>query len=130
MSDINYLAVIVAAVVAFIISSVWYVVFGNAMAKLSGDKADIAKPPAWKMLAEFVRSLVITFVLAYFIVQLDIVGWMDAVWLGALVWLGFPAMILTGAVLWENEPWKLAVIHTGDWLVKLLAIVVILGVWR
>lgn len=27
-------------------------------------------------------------------------------------------------------PWKLAAIHSGDWLVKLLVIAVILGAWR
>jgi hypothetical protein len=39
-------------------------------------------------------------------------------------------MILAGSVLWDNRPWKLAAIHAGDWLVKLLVMAVILGVWR
>jgi uncharacterized protein DUF1761 len=49
--------------------------------------------------------------------------------LGALVWV-FPAMILLGSVVHENVPLVLAAIHTRDWLVKLLHMAVILGVWR
>jgi hypothetical protein len=39
-------------------------------------------------------------------------------------------MILLGSVIHENVPWKLAAIHTGDWLVKLLLMAVILSLWR
>jgi hypothetical protein len=39
-------------------------------------------------------------------------------------------MILVGAVLWDKQPWKLVAIHGDDWLVKILLIAVILGVWR
>ncbi len=49
--------------------------------------------------------------------------------LGALVWV-FPAMILLGSVVHENVPLMLAAIHAGDWLVKLLLMAVIIGVWR
>jgi hypothetical protein len=27
-------------------------------------------------------------------------------------------------------PWKLTTIHAGDWLVKLVVVAVIVGVWR
>jgi hypothetical protein len=39
MYDINYLAVVVAAVAAFIASSVWYIVFGEASMKLLVTRA-------------------------------------------------------------------------------------------
>lgn len=35
----------------------------------------------------------------------------------------------TGAMIHEDTPWKLAVIHAGDWLVKLLVVAVIVTVW-
>jgi hypothetical protein len=35
-----------------------------------------------------------------------------------------------GSMLWENVPLKMAAIHAGDWLVKLVLIAVIVGVWR
>jgi hypothetical protein len=43
------------------------------------------------------------------------------------VWVGFPVMILVGAVLWERVPWRLAAIHSRDWLMKLTIVTVI--VW-
>jgi hypothetical protein len=39
-------------------------------------------------------------------------------------------MILLGSVVHEGVPFVLAAIHAGDWLVKILLMTVILGVWR
>jgi len=91
--------------------------------------APVMATPAWTMLFVVVQSLVVAFMLAYFVVHLGIIDWKGAVRLGALVWV-FPAMILLGSVVHENVPLMLAAIHAGDWLVKLLLMTVILGVWR
>ena len=132
MRRINYLAVFVAAVAAFVASSVWYTVFATASMELRGiDPATAADvgTPAWTMQFVIVQSLVIAFMLAYFVMHLGIVDWKRAVRLGAMVWI-FPAMILLGSVVHENVPLMLAAIHAGDWLVKLLLMSVILGVWH
>jgi hypothetical protein len=131
MTRVNYLAVVVAAVAAFVASSAWYTVFGNAWMELHGiDPATAADTatPAWAMLFVVVQSLVVAFMLAYFVVHLGIVNWKGAVRLGALVWV-FPAMILLGSIVHENVPLMLAAIHAGDWLVKLLLMSVVLCVW-
>jgi hypothetical protein len=132
MFRMNYLAVVVAAVAAFVVSSVWYVIFGNVWMELRGiDPATAADmgTPAWKMVFVVVQSLVVAFMLAYFVAHLGIVDWKGAVRLGALLWV-FPAMILLGSFVHENVPLMLAAIHAGDWLVKLLLMTVILGVWH
>jgi Protein of unknown function (DUF1761) len=132
MHRMNYLAVVVAAVAAFVASSVWYTIFANAWMELRGidpaAAADMATP-AWTMLFVVAQSLIVALILAYFVVQLGIVNWKGAVRLGALVWI-FPAMILLGSVVHENVPLMLAAIHAGDWLAKLLLMTTILGVWR
>ena len=111
MLGINYWAVVVAAVAAFVASSVWYIVFGKELAKVSAAFAKgMQKPQPWKMLGVLVTSLVLALVLAYF--------------------LGLAAMQWVGSMLWENVPLKMAAIHAGDWLVKLVLIAVIVGVWR
>jgi len=134
MLGINFLAVVVAAVAAFAASSVWYMVFGKERMKLLGNDpaamADMRKVPAWKMPTEFVRGLIVAYVLARFVALLGIVEWRGAVQLGVWVWIGFPLMILVGSVMWDKRPWKLAAIHAGDWLLKVLLMAVILGVWR
>ena len=131
MRRMNYLAVLAAAVAAFVVSSVWYTIFGNAWMELRGINPATAanmRMPAWTMLFVIVQSLVVAFMLAYFIGHLGIIDWKGAVRLGALVWV-FPAMILLGSVVHENVPLSLAAIHAGDWLVKLLLMTLILGVW-
>jgi hypothetical protein len=134
MLEIHYLSVVVAAVAAFVMSSLWYTAFGKArMDLLDQDPratADMRKVPAWKKAAELVREFVIAYVVARFVVLLGVVEWKAAMQLGVWLWFGFVFMILVGAVVWDNVPWKLTAIHAGDWLVKLPLMAVILSVWR
>ena len=53
-----------------------------------------------------------------------------AVRLALLLWLAFPVLILAGSTMWENVPWRLALIHAGDWFVKLVLVAVALALWR
>jgi Protein of unknown function (DUF1761) len=46
------------------------------------------------------------------------------------LWAGFPFVLWVGAIVHERTPWRLAVIHAGDWLVKLLLVSVIVSVWQ
>ncbi len=132
MFGINFLAVVVAAVAAFIVSSVWYIMFGKELAKVSAAFAEaLQKPPQlWKMLVVIAQSLVLALVLAYFIGLIGNVGWLGAVRVGVLLWIGLSAMQWVGSILWEKVPLKMAAIHAGDWLIKLVLIAVIVGVWR
>ena|SRR5215469_15200036 len=133
MTGIHYFAVLVAAVSAFVASSVYYMVFGKSLVALLPAESvavGMRKVPAWKKAAEFVRGFVVAFVVAYLVAQFGVVGWTGALRLALLVWLGFPFMILTGAVLWDNRPWKFAAIHSGDWLMKLVLMTVILSMWH
>src|SRR6266567_4930278 len=129
MLGINYLAVIVAAVAAFVASSVWYIVFGRELAKVSGAFAEALqqKPQRWKMLVVIAQSFVIALVLAYFLGLIGNIDWIGAVRVGVLLWIGFAAMQWVGSILWEKVPFKMAAIHAGDWLVKIVLISVIVG---
>lgn len=130
MITLNYLAIVVAAGTAFVLSSVWYSSFARQLAALHPAYAGKPKMPVWKVAIEFVRSLVIAVVLAGLAARLGIVEWTGALLLGLVIWIGFPVVLWTGSVLWENVPAKLASIHAGDWLLKLVVISVIVSVWR
>ena len=41
----------------------------------------------------------------------------------------FPLVLLAGSVYHEKVPGPLAALHGGDWLLKLLAVTVIVSVW-
>ena len=127
--ELNYAAILIATVVAFVISSAWYGMLGNRLVRLNEAYANTGSIPAWKVLVELVRSLVVAAVLAGLADKIGVDGWIAAATLGLVVWIGFPAIILTGSVVHENVPWVLAAIHAGDWLFKLVMIALIVGVW-
>jgi len=129
MRDLNYLAIVAAALVAFVSSSVWYVVFNGQPADRSpGDAA--TKPKPWQIAVEMARSSVVATVLAWLATELAITTWGGSALLGLVMWIGFPVVLLLGSVIWEDVPWRLAATHAGDWLLKLLVISVIVGIWR
>lgn len=131
MPSINYLAIAVAALAAFVVSAVWYIVFGKELAKVSAAFAEgLRNRQPWKMLVVVAQSLVISLVLAYFFGLIGPVTWIGAIGIGVLLWLGLSAMQWVGSILWEKTPLKMAAIHAGDWLVKLVVIAVIVGTWR
>jgi Protein of unknown function (DUF1761) len=130
MVELNPVAVAVATVAAFVLSSVWYVAFGSRLARLSEAYAEQARPPAWKVLAEVGRSLIVGLVTAGLASLTRIQGLDEAVLLGVALWVGFPLVLLTGAVIHEGVAAQLAAIHAGDWLLKLLLIAAVVGLWR
>lgn len=130
MTDLNYLAIVVAAVVGFVLSSAYYTAFGSRLAELNDAYADPGRPPGWKVLVELVRTLVLATVLAGIADQAEVDSWAGAVLLALALWVGFPLVLWTGAIIWERVPSTLAAIHAGDWLLKLTAVAVIVGLWR
>ena len=86
-------------------------------------------PNAVKALCELIRTLVLAYVIARLVRLLNIVDWKGALRLGLWLWIGFPVVLLTGSMLWQNVPWQLAAIHSGDWLIKLILIPVTVAVW-
>lgn len=128
----NVLAIMAATVAAFLFSSLWYVSFGKARMKLlnnSNASADVRQVPLAQKLFELFRSLVVVVVISHLLTIAGVTDWLGAIGVG--VWLGvFPIMILVGATLWDKRPWKLSAIHGGDWLLKIVIVSVILGLWR
>jgi hypothetical protein len=129
MRRTNYWAVVIAAVAAFVMSSVWYIGFGDVLAKQSALYANAQALSVWEVVAEFGRGLAVAYVFARLAMWLGIASWRGSVRLGAWLW-AFPALILSGSVLHEGYPWIMAAIHAGDWLVKLLLMALIIGAWR
>src|SRR6266850_6366282 len=136
MVHVSFLPVLVVAVVVFVLGWLWYspLLFYKPWMRLRGlDPVAAmagAKMPGGKLLVELARCIILAYVIARFVALLGISSWMGAVHFGFMVWIGFPVIILTGSILWENTPWKVAAIHAGDWLVKMLVISVIITLWR
>ena len=131
MIKINGWAVVVAALAAFVMSSLYYspLLLGNLWRAVDPLAAG-AKPSIGKVLGEIVRTLVITYVLAHLMSLLRANDWKRAVSLALWLWFGFSAMMWMGAIMWEKTPWQIAAIHSGDWLLKTLLVAIILSAWR
>ena len=129
---LNRLAIAVATVVVFLEGSVYYspLMFGPLWMRLSGmDPSAGPKVSPWAVVAEIARGLVLTYVVAWLLARWT-AGWKNAAALGLWLWVGFPLMLLSGSVMWQGVSWKIAAIHAGDWLAKLLLITTIVGAWR
>ena len=134
MRRMNHLAVLVAAVGAFVLSSVYYRLFAQQIVDLHPRNPEVVaammKPALWKVLAEVARTVVVAYVLALLVARQGIRDGKGAAALAVLLWIGFSLVMWVGAVIWEGVPPKLAAIHSGDWLLKTVLITVIVGVWR
>lgn len=130
MPDVDILAVLAATIVAFALSSTYYVVLGDRLARVSEAAAAAEQPPLWQIAAEVLRTVTIVAVVAGLASQTDTDEWTGGLVLGLALWLGFPLMLWAGAMLHERTPWQLAAIHAGDWLIKLLAVTVIVSIWQ
>src|SRR5258708_6451058 len=113
------LALTAAVLAAFIASSLWYspLIFGKQFLELSGMNSTSA-PVGAKIAGELLRNVVLAYVIARLIMSLKVPDWKHVLTLGTLLWFGFPVMLLSGSVMWQNVPSMLALIHAGDWFVK------------
>ncbi len=130
MMDVNILAVIVATIGAFILSGIWYATLSGYLSKLSKAYAQDTKMPAWEVLVELIRSFIVVLVIAFIFNKIGVTELSSALIYGAAFWLAFPLVLLAGSVIHEKVPVKLAAIHAGDWLIKLLFITALIGLWR
>ena len=135
--NLNWVAIVVAAVVVFVVSTAYYVTLAKQLAAArvgTGAQATTAgpagRPAPWKIGLELLRNLVLATIVASISSRLGIAEIGPSIVLAIALWVAFPFVLWTGAVLWENAPPRLAAIHSGDWLLKLLIIGVVVGLWH
>jgi hypothetical protein len=135
MVHINYLAIIVTTILAFLFSALYYsllnkqVMAARAAGYRKGEDVRTTMTPN-KMVIEFVRTFVLGLVIAYAVILLNLIFLDQAALLALWLWVGFPVVLLIGSVIHEKFPARLAAIHAGDWLVKLLLFAIVLTYWR
>ncbi len=136
--DINYWAVLLAAVANMALGFLWYgPLFGKQWMSLMGmpkDKMSSMKSGMSKAYAlAFVGSLVMAYTLAHSLIfassYLLVSGLGAGLMAGFWSWLGFIAPVTLGTVLWEGKPWKLWFLLNGYYLVTLLVMGSILALW-
>lgn len=128
----NPAAIAVSAIAAQVVSVGYYIPLTPQLAKLSiaYEDTEAAVPPPGKLVLEFVRNLVLATIVAGLASELGLSRFTESLGLGAILWIGFPMVLWTGAVMWEKIPPRLAAIHSGDWLIKLLLVAAIVTLWN
>ncbi|MGH3473902.1 MAG: DUF1761 domain-containing protein [Aeromicrobium sp.] len=127
----NVIAILVASAVAFVLGGFYYAILGKQLATVSEAAATVGgsmKP--WQLAVELLRCVVLATVIACLVSKTGADEWQEGLGLGLLLWVGFPLVLWVGAIVHERTPLKLALIHGGDWLIKLPVVAVILSVWQ
>jgi hypothetical protein len=126
----NYWAVLVCAVVYWLLGAVWYaVLFQKPWMSLEGMTAPSA-PAALPYIITFVLNLVIAFVLA------QVCLWRNAntagrgAAIGILLWIGFVGPVTFTTNMYEMRSAELYAINNCYPLVGLCVMGAILGAWR
>ena len=135
--NVNYIAVFASAVVSMVIGFLWYspILFGEAWMKASGKtkkEIDSAKKKGMTSyyLAAFIATLLMAFILAYFVQYVLAATFFEGMQAGFWIWLGFVAPVLLGSILWEGKSFSYYMINVFHYLATLMVMAGILAVWQ
>ncbi len=138
---INYLAVLVAAIVIFVLGGLWYspalfakrwIALQNRTEEQMKAQAAAANMPLM-YLAAFICALLQALVMSAVIGHIGAgheIGAAHGAILGAVLWLGFAASTSYATALFSGKPKQLWLIDSAYNLVSFMLAGAILGVWR
>ena len=135
--QINFWAVLVSAVSAIVIGSVWYgPLFGKKFMALMGfeklsadEQAAMKKGMAKTYALQFLSSVLMLGVLAWLLPALGAASAVGGMKAAFWVWLGFVMPVQLGQQLWGGKM-GLFWLGAGNMLLTLLAAGAILGAWH
>lgn len=133
---INYLAVIVAAIIHFMVGGLWYgVLFGNKFIELIGWSPEKlqqvgSQNHTKEYLFAFATSFVLVYILAHFVQYTKAKGALDGMQTGFWLWLGFIATTQLATVIFEQRSFGLYLLNVGYQFVACLLTGALLAVWK
>ena len=132
LTQINYWAVLVAAVASFIIGSLWYtsLLFGNTWMKETGMTKEKARQANMPLLlgTSFIINLIMALLLAAFIGPDSNLAF--GVVAGVLVGTGWVAFSTGIQYMFEQKSFKLFLINGGYQTVTFIVMGGIVGAWK
>jgi len=133
---INYLAVVVAAIVSFAVGALWHSSFGfgkywmRLMGLSRDDMKNMPLTAAQAMSIGFAVTLLVSYVFAMFMSLTYAFTVSTSLELGFWLWLGFLAPTLANGWLWEGKSLKLFAFNAAYALVNIEIIALVLGLWQ
>jgi Protein of unknown function (DUF1761) len=134
-SQINWLAVLVAALAYFMLGAIWYskALFGSKWAVLVG--LDMSNPDKKKgmgkmMAGTFILIIVTCIALALFVHRLDLIVISSALKLGFITGVCFATTAVAISFIYESRPTALYFIDCGYHLAGHLIVAIVLVLWQ
>jgi len=127
--SVNYIAVVVAAVLAMVVGYVWYAefLFGKSWMKYVGQGN--GKSMTQSLAIMFAGALITAYVLSYFLRVVGatsvVEGFVVALW----AWVGLVVMTSLGDTLFGKKPWSIFWLQNFHQLVSLLVMSAVLVLW-
>ncbi|MBN9316873.1 MAG: DUF1761 domain-containing protein [Devosia sp.] len=131
--DINWLAVIVAAIIRMAVGFVWYSppVLLKPWQALTGVTPETMRAGMGKAIGiDVIASLVMAFILLHAVTYAGATNIFTGAAVGALNWLGFMATLMISLWGYENRSPKLIAINLGNNLIALVLMGALLAVWK
>lgn len=128
-AGMNYLAVLIAAIAAFVIGAIYYGVLGKPWMKSARIDPAAAQMSPVLFAISFVSELVMATMVAGVVGHLGPgeVTLVNGVVSAFFLWLGFVATTLIVNHRYQGFGWDLSLIDGGHWLLVLLAMGAIIG---
>ncbi len=129
--DVNWWAVLVAAIVNMVVGAIWYspALFAKPWAKLTGRKMSEMGDGSTSYVLTALGALVQAWILAHFISWSTSNTAMEGAVVGFMLWLGFVAITQGVNTVFANTRKKLWAINTGYFLVVLVINGALLAAW-
>lgn len=135
--EVNYLAVLLAAVASMALGFAWYskAILGGPWMKLKGFTSESLKAAQKDMGKYYAVSFVVALITAYVLTHVmalsknfyDYSGLMTGVSSAFWMWLGFIMPVQVTATIFGDKKWTLLAIDTGYQLASVLAMGVVIG---
>lgn len=131
-AGVNYLAVVVAAVLAFVFGAVYYGVLSKPWmkaARIEPKGSGGMMPPPGLLINSIVCELIMAWVLAAVLGAIGAVGIGAALSAAFFLWLGFIATTIAVNQRYQSYGWDLTVIDAIHWLGVALIMGAVIGWW-
>jgi hypothetical protein len=124
--EYEWVPILLATAIYMFVGTIWYsnLLFGPACLRLS---VPAIKPIRYAIPATALIGFFIAFFLAFFEGYLNVTTVLDGMFVGSCTWLGFVLPTLFSAVVWNQQPARLFLIHASCRLVALISMGGLLG---
>jgi Protein of unknown function (DUF1761) len=130
--DLNWAAIIVAALVPIVLGALWYspALFAEPWMRAVGRTKEELSGAGVGYVIGVVSALLMSYTLARIVRWAEVDDLWNGALVGLLVWLGLVATVLAATTYFGGQPRRLWVINAGYQLVALVLVGAIHGVWE